>query len=618
MKTFIARRTGAFLIAAFLALAAPAAESLSVLLQKGIYAEETEGNLESAIKIYEQIGTEAAANQSVATQALFRLAVCYEKLRKKEQAVRLLNELLRQFPSDVALNEKARATLAGLGAKPVEAVSVRNVQIPVATTRIMSVSQDGRFAVYVPTATTESQNDIAICELGTGKTWTVTKGTKDYSLWYEAKISPDGQWLAWQISRDSDEAIFIARVDGSESRKFYEFDNKKEGGMMEGWSSDSKHLMVESWNPGMSPPGWLLLALDAKTGAKKEIARASKVDRSTVGYTYTYALLTELGFVWGDYCSADGRFLAAHVGQYPRRISVWDLKSGHEETIVDANAGYCFGWFGGGTKVLYSKKHAGSMDLWAVGIKDGKPSDEPELIWSNLGDVRPLGITRDGNVFGTSRGSGILWMMQGLQTKNSTPTQTSSTGANIPPDEIFSPNRSVLDRKSGLSATYPKTWEVRSATRGSAGGTVIGFQAGGIQVAFPALFYHSTQPWGDMERFMKFTGAGPKPKTSDEIGSWLRKAAGAFEQQRITLPLFADYRIHPASFVERTVGGHRALSWSADFGRSNSGKLVKWAEYLTIVYSEDLIAMLYCSTQETNVDAVRPALDEMLATIRFP
>ena len=71
---------------------APAAESLSVLLQKAIYAEETEGNLDSAIKLYEQIATEGAANRALIAQAQYRLAVCFQKQGKKELAVAAFNE----------------------------------------------------------------------------------------------------------------------------------------------------------------------------------------------------------------------------------------------------------------------------------------------------------------------------------------------------------------------------------------------------------------------------------------------------------------------------------------------------------------------------------------------
>src|SRR5471032_1901276 len=99
MKTPFPRLAVAALIAAFLPLAAPAAESPSVLLQKGIYAEETEGNVDAAIKIYEQIAAEAATSRAVVAQAQYRLAVCYQKKGNKEQAIRLLEELVQQFPS---------------------------------------------------------------------------------------------------------------------------------------------------------------------------------------------------------------------------------------------------------------------------------------------------------------------------------------------------------------------------------------------------------------------------------------------------------------------------------------------------------------------------------------
>ena len=66
----------AAVITASVLTSAPAAESVSVLLQKAIYAEETEGNLESAIKLYEQIASDAATNRPMVAQAQYRLAVC--------------------------------------------------------------------------------------------------------------------------------------------------------------------------------------------------------------------------------------------------------------------------------------------------------------------------------------------------------------------------------------------------------------------------------------------------------------------------------------------------------------------------------------------------------------
>ena len=61
----------AILFAAFLTTAVSnrAVESLSVLLQKGVYAEETERNLDATIGIYEGIVKEGEANRSLVAKA---------------------------------------------------------------------------------------------------------------------------------------------------------------------------------------------------------------------------------------------------------------------------------------------------------------------------------------------------------------------------------------------------------------------------------------------------------------------------------------------------------------------------------------------------------------------
>ena len=71
MKTSSPRIALLAVLTWLLALPLSAAESLSVLLQKGIYAEETEGNLASAISIYEKIAAEGAANRALVTQAQY-------------------------------------------------------------------------------------------------------------------------------------------------------------------------------------------------------------------------------------------------------------------------------------------------------------------------------------------------------------------------------------------------------------------------------------------------------------------------------------------------------------------------------------------------------------------
>ncbi len=95
-------------------VSASAANSPSDLLEKGIYAEETVGDLDKAIEIYEKIISQAAANRKFVAQAQLRLGKCLLKLGKKKEAEATLRELVDRFkdsPGQKELVAKARGLL---------------------------------------------------------------------------------------------------------------------------------------------------------------------------------------------------------------------------------------------------------------------------------------------------------------------------------------------------------------------------------------------------------------------------------------------------------------------------------------------------------------------------
>ena len=105
----------AWFVAAALA-AAPltvTAATVSELLEKGIYTEETKGDLEGAIAIYQQLISEAKAGQSLAAQAQFRLAQCFLKKNRTAEATAAFEKLIRDFPDEKELIAKAREHLPG-------------------------------------------------------------------------------------------------------------------------------------------------------------------------------------------------------------------------------------------------------------------------------------------------------------------------------------------------------------------------------------------------------------------------------------------------------------------------------------------------------------------------
>src|SRR5260370_11782650 len=101
------------LVAAILLVTATATRgaSPSELLEKAIHAEETAGNIDEAIKLYEQVIAEGKAARNAAAQAEYRLAQCLLKKNKTAEANAELEKLVKDFPEEKDWVAKARKLL---------------------------------------------------------------------------------------------------------------------------------------------------------------------------------------------------------------------------------------------------------------------------------------------------------------------------------------------------------------------------------------------------------------------------------------------------------------------------------------------------------------------------
>ena len=107
-----------------------AAPSASELLEQGIYSEETKGDLEAAITIYQQLLAETKSTQSLAAEARFRLGQCFLKKNRTADAVAAFQKLIRDYPSEKELVAKARAYLpADLALGPIPWVDGERMQL---------------------------------------------------------------------------------------------------------------------------------------------------------------------------------------------------------------------------------------------------------------------------------------------------------------------------------------------------------------------------------------------------------------------------------------------------------------------------------------------------------
>jgi carboxyl-terminal processing protease len=91
-------RSLALMLGLLLAGRSSQAASLPELLEKGIYTEETKGDLKAAVEIYRQIAEDAHADRSLVAQSQLRLGLCQLKLGNRPQAISALDRLMQDFP----------------------------------------------------------------------------------------------------------------------------------------------------------------------------------------------------------------------------------------------------------------------------------------------------------------------------------------------------------------------------------------------------------------------------------------------------------------------------------------------------------------------------------------
>lgn len=120
----------AVLLTGVLTVSAAMADSVSEMLEKGIYTEQTVGDLDKAISIYEKVIAEAKAGHLLAAQAQFQIGQCLLKKGKKAEATAAFEKLVRDFPDAKDLVAKARKHIpAGLPLEPVPWVDGEELQL---------------------------------------------------------------------------------------------------------------------------------------------------------------------------------------------------------------------------------------------------------------------------------------------------------------------------------------------------------------------------------------------------------------------------------------------------------------------------------------------------------
>jgi len=233
------------LLLAFAVLASAAqTKPASVLLQEGLYAEQIEGNLEAAIKVYERILKEFPKNRPVAAKALLHIGLSYEKLGRSE-ARKAYERVLREYADQPEAVSAARVRLTTLGQQEGgQGPIVRRVWADAADSYLQGApSPDGRYLSCV------WDGDLAIRDLATGQNRRLTNEGLVGKGWASNSVfSPDGKQLAytWWNDEKGDDELRVVGVDGSEPRVIHHrsLEEKTSLHRPAGWSPDGKHILA--------------------------------------------------------------------------------------------------------------------------------------------------------------------------------------------------------------------------------------------------------------------------------------------------------------------------------------------------------------------------------------
>jgi hypothetical protein len=91
-----------------------AAKPASVMLREGLYAEEVEGDIDAAIKIYEQIVKDKSASRDNVAQALYREGMCYMKKKDDSGARAAFGKLMAEYSDQTEIVGKVKPLLDDL------------------------------------------------------------------------------------------------------------------------------------------------------------------------------------------------------------------------------------------------------------------------------------------------------------------------------------------------------------------------------------------------------------------------------------------------------------------------------------------------------------------------
>jgi Tol biopolymer transport system component len=352
------------------------------LLASAQHKAAMDGDLKGAIEEYKKALAAAGNNRALGAQALLRMAECHQKLGDAE-AQAIYQRLVRDYADQKEAVVVARARLV----TPASAARVRgdwSVWAGRQADGFGTITPDGRFLTYTDW---ENGASLALRDLTTGTNYRLTSG----GVTQFSTISRDGRQVAYEW-RDNTvpeserrHEIRVARLQGtsiSDARRLFQHEDVRNSAPYD-WSPDGK---------------WIAAGLSRQDGTN-QIGLISVQDGSLrVLRSLDWRGTNKILF------SPDGKYIAYDLSvtdsHDERHVFVMSVDGAHQAAVAaDPSQNVVMGWAPDGQHVLFSSNRSGSFGLWAVPVKDGKPTGSPLLLKADVASSWSLGLTAAGTMY---------------------------------------------------------------------------------------------------------------------------------------------------------------------------------------------------------------------------
>jgi len=347
--------------------------------------------------------------------------MCYEKLGWQD-AMNAYQEVIRNYGEQKEVVAKAKERLSrleqpSLKAEEPEGLKIRQIWRSPGLDDLGTVSYDGRYRSYVDWGL----GDVAIQDLITGEKRKLTDKASlgdSSSFALGTTISKNGKLIAsswWKPHNTTD--LVLVDVDNPAMNVIYSKEGEEVYPIT--WISSNEIIAIRSLpNSGINQI-MLFNILD----------KTLKVQKTKVGYPNIA-------------CSPDEKYIAYDVKSETDEntdINMLTVNGDSDIPFITHPANdKVFGWVPGRSEFLFLSDRWGTWDLWAIKFDNGKPIGLPKRIYADIGDVTPVGFTKNGKCY------------FGFVRRN--------FSTNITP---FNPEKGVIELGSGSSlkgSNFAMTW----------------------------------------------------------------------------------------------------------------------------------------------------------------